>query len=217
MPDRSRLVVFPENYDGSGAVEPIVLDTLDRNGNVLSSRLFTEGVAPYYGRLCHISLKYLRDVRRVSELTQAAVYRFAKTWEGGPINDRIVQNAGDIGRDWRRRAKQTAEYREARAQDACKRHAEARDIEARQVEDRYLDALYVQRVIEAMGSMMDIQEQFMLNLFLAGTSFEEISERVGGRQRSSIRSLIYVRARRAAKKITKDGGWTKSSSNECNL
>jgi len=47
MPDSNRLIVIPEDYDGSRDVEPIVLDTLDPNGNVLSSRLFTEGVAPF--------------------------------------------------------------------------------------------------------------------------------------------------------------------------
>src|SRR6516165_3678436 len=120
MSDPNRLIVIPEDYDGSKDVEPIVLDTLDQDGNVLSSRLFAEGVAPYHDRLCHISLRYLRDVHCVSGLTQAAIYRFAKTWDGGPIADRIVQDAGDIARDWRRRGKEKAAYREARTQDAAK-------------------------------------------------------------------------------------------------
>jgi len=215
MPER--LVVIPKTYDGSKDVEPIVLDTLDPNGNVLSSRLFAEGVAPYHDRLCHISLKYLRDVHCVSDLTQAAIYRFAKTWDGGPIADRIVQDAGDIARDWRRRGKEKAEYRNARTQDAAKQAITARDAEDRQVEDRYLDELYAQRVIEAMRSMMNPQEKYILNLFLAGLNYEEIAEHVGDRQRSAIRSLIHVRARRAANQITKDGEWTKISSNARNL
>ena len=217
MSGPNRLIVIPEDYDGSRGVEPIVLDTLDPNGNVLSSRLFAEGVAPFYGRLCHISVRYLRDVRCVSDLTQAAIYRFAKTWDGGPIHDRIVQDAGDIARDWRRRGKEQAEWRDARILDAAKQAATARDVEDRQIEDRYLDELYVHRVIEGMRSTMDPQEQYIFDLFLADLSYEEIAEHVGGRQRSAIRSLIHVRARRAAKKITKDGEWTKSSSNECNL
>ena len=61
------------------------------------------------------------------------------------------------------------------------------------------------------------QEKYILNLFLAGLNYEEIAEQVGGRQRSAIRSLIHVRARRAANQITKEREWTKISSNARNL
>jgi DNA-directed RNA polymerase specialized sigma24 family protein len=213
MPAPNRLIVIPQTYDGSKAVEPIVLDTLDPNGNVLSSRLFAEGVAPYYARLCRISVRYLHDVHRVSDLTQAAVYSFAKRWDGGPIHDRIVQDAGDIARDWRRRRGEKAIYRTQLTRQNAEQWAEARAIEERQVEDRYLDALYIRRVIETMRSATDSQEQYILNLFLAGLNYEEIAEHVGGRHRSAIRSLIHVRARRAANQITKDAQWTKSFSN----
>jgi len=217
MPDPNRLIVIPQDYDGSRAVEPIVLDTLDSSEKVLSSRLFTEGVAPYHKRLVNIAMRYLHNKSMVSKLTQAAVYRFAKTWDGGAIHDRIVQDAGDIARDWRRRRKEKATCRTQRTRQDAEQRAEARAIEEREVEDRYLDALYVERVIEAMRSMMDPEEQYILNLFLAGLNYEEIAEHVGGRHRSAIRSLIHVRARRAANQITKDGQWTKISSNARNL
>ena len=218
MSDPNRLIVIPEDYDGSRAVEPIVLDTLDPNGNVLSSRLFAEGVAPYHKRLVSIATHYLHQKHMASELTQAAVYRFAKTWDGGPIHDRIVQNASDIARDWRRRGKEKATYRTQRTRQDAKQLAEARAIEQRRAEDRYLDELYVRRVIEVMRSMMAAEgQQYILDLFLAGLNYEEIAELVGDRHRNAVRSLIHVRARRAANQITKDGEWTKSSSNGCNL
>lgn len=77
------VVIIPFNYEQlpeaqRKAIVPICIAAVDRHGNPIARVWFEQGVAPIQDHLRKIARTQLRDVRRVSELTEIVVHRL---WE----------------------------------------------------------------------------------------------------------------------------------------
>jgi DNA-directed RNA polymerase specialized sigma24 family protein len=195
-----RLLVIPEDYDGARGVEPIVLE-IDQTED---PRRIIDYVAPYHSRLCSIAVRYLHDVHRVSDLTQAALRRVENRSNGELIGQNILIKAGDIARNWRKVAIQQAVFhRQCDQEAALQLH--------RKEEKDYAEILHMQRLVEAMRAIMDDEQRHVLNLFLDGLNYQEIADLIGVGKwttRLAVRRLILSTAKRASDRIA----WTKRAS-----
>src|SRR5439155_6556120 len=67
-----RFVIIPEDYEKTG-VTPIVISLIDHKGNPVH-RGWADAVPPIAEQLRHLARVVIRDVRRVSEMTEGSVH-----------------------------------------------------------------------------------------------------------------------------------------------
>jgi hypothetical protein len=182
-----KFILFPLDYEQlpepeRKAIVPICISSVDRHGNPIDRMWIEEGVAPIQDHLRKIARNQLKDVRRVSELTEIVVH---KLWE------RHGADAGIL--PWRRVFIWAMwEAQKLAAGDWYSRHTEPLGLDTFQGEvqedsvrdptdygKRYEQSL----MIDVIERRIDEQERDDLRQYLkmlrAGFTWEEIGDELG--------------------------------------
>jgi hypothetical protein len=192
------VVTIPFDYDekSAGSVVPICIDDIDSEGTPIPLRLIELGVVPVADVLRKIAARVLKDVWRVSEITELATHSLWRT-NGKNFGDapsfRILKRAQMFAEDLRvggqrARRKADVELFSTTLETLQDQYDLTSHLEAKDTLDRLMDQL------ERLG-MDDIRE--MVPMMLRDCEAEELVSRFG-KGRNTISQRFYRGMRKAA-------------------
>jgi len=193
------VVTIPFDYDEKSAesIVPICINDIDSDGNRISPKLIEFGVVPVADPLRTIAQRVLKDVWRVSEITDLALHSYWRKHRnnfGEQPSLRILKRAHWFAEDLRvgsRRARRKADVElfETTLDSLCDQFDLVAHYEARDTLDRLLEEL------ERLG-MHDVRA--MVPMMLRDCEAKDFIARFG-QSRNTISQKFYRGMRKAAK------------------